>query len=114
MDHRTLRQGPQLRLAAACPSRENASVSDEGQPKGPLSEPEFQRFTEMLRRFCEHDLDQWESWRCRTTYGYVYIDISRELPEGHPEGAYADVPPLGISRLIPCLQNTRRLSDTVG
>jgi hypothetical protein len=67
-------------------------VSHEARAGGPLSEPEFRTFTELLRRFCEHNLDQWENWRCRTTRGSVYINISRTLPAGHPEEAYFEMP----------------------
>jgi hypothetical protein len=67
-------------------------VSHEAQTNGPLSEPEFRTFTELLRRFCQYDLDQRENWRCRTIHGYVYIDVSRKLPDGHPEEAYGEIP----------------------
>jgi hypothetical protein len=59
---------------------------------GPLSDAEREAFIDLLRRFCEYELDQWEHWRCRTSYGNVYIDISRKLPEGHPEAAYDEIP----------------------
>jgi len=28
------------------------------------------------------------------TYGWVYINISRKLPDGHPEEAYDEIPQL--------------------
>jgi hypothetical protein len=89
---RSLAIPPVSQVDSKTASRENASVSDQGQADGPQSEPEFQTFTELLRRFCQYDLNQWESWRCPTTYGYAYIDISRKLPDGHPERAYAKMP----------------------
>lgn len=73
--------------------RQNASASTEAQASGPLSQAEFQTFTDLLCRFCQHDLDQWESWRYRTTYGYVYINISRQAPDGHRAEAYDEIPP---------------------
>jgi hypothetical protein len=70
--------------------RDNVSVSTEAPTDGPLSEAEFRTFTGLLRRFCEYELDQWDNWRYRTTFGYVYISISRKEPEGHPPGAHYD------------------------
>ncbi len=67
-------------------------MSIETQTDGPLSEAEFRVFTGLLRRFWQHELDQWENWRCRTSHGYVYITISRELPEAHPAEAYGEFP----------------------
>jgi hypothetical protein len=66
-------------------------VNIEVQADGPLSEAEFRAFTGLLRRFCQHELDQWENWRYRTSQGYVYMTISRELPDGHPAEAYDEI-----------------------
>jgi hypothetical protein len=79
---------------AATPAAEvqNAHVSKEPSASGPLSDAERDTFVDLLRRVCEYELDQWEHWRYRTSYGNVYIDISRKLPEGHPEAAYDEIP----------------------
>jgi hypothetical protein len=73
-------------------SLHNVHVNGDSLPDGHLSDVEFRHFTALLHRFCQHELDQWENWRCRTTYGWVYINISRELPDGHREDAYEDIP----------------------
>lgn len=70
----------------------DVGVSQDSEVAGHLSDAEFGALTDLLRRYCQYELDQWESWRCRTTYGYVYIDISRERPGGHPEQAYNELP----------------------
>jgi hypothetical protein len=55
---------------------------------GPLSDDEFRTFLGMLHRFCENELDQYECWRLDTTYGEVYIDISRRPFPGASREAY--------------------------
>lgn len=53
---------------------------------GRLSDDEYRNLLDLLRRFCEHDLDQHEAWRLNTTYGDVYIHISlRPAPGASPE-----------------------------
>ena len=53
---------------------------------GRLADEEFRLFRELLKRYCEHDLDQWETWRTETAYGTVYILLSRApLPGSDPE-----------------------------
>lgn len=46
-------------------------------PDDPLSDDDFKRLLELLRRFCEADLDQYDHWRLQTDHGAVYVDISR-------------------------------------
>jgi hypothetical protein len=67
-------------------------MSEERPPSGPLSDAERDTFVDLLRRVCEYELDQWENWRYRTSYGNVYINFSRDLPQGHPEAAYDEIP----------------------
>jgi hypothetical protein len=68
------------------------SIEGNDTATGALSDAEFQVFARLLRRYCQYDLDQWENWRYRTTYGDVYISISRKLPDGHLATAYNELP----------------------
>jgi hypothetical protein len=70
-------------------------MSQELPPSGPLSDAELASFVDLLRRFCEYELDQWQNWRYGTSHSSVYINISRKIPEGHPEAAYGEIPPVG-------------------
>lgn len=38
-------------------------------------------FFKLLKWWCERRLDQWERWRIKTKYGYVYVQIDREGDE---------------------------------
>ncbi|MEU6852768.1 hypothetical protein ABZ901_22925 [Actinacidiphila alni] len=38
---------------------------------GRLSDEEFEQLKALLRRFCAHDLDQWEAWKLRMDTGHV-------------------------------------------
>ncbi len=44
---------------------------------GPLSEQEFDQFRDLLRRYCAHDLDLWESLQTETPNGPVYVLFTR-------------------------------------
>ncbi|GGX74039.1 hypothetical protein GCM10010358_30520 [Streptomyces minutiscleroticus] len=55
---------------------------------GPLSDQEFDQFRELLRRYCAHELDQWESLRTSTPYGPVYVLFTRSLPPDTAPEAY--------------------------
>jgi hypothetical protein len=62
-------------------------------PGGPLSDTELRDFLQMLARFAQHELDQWENWLIPTTYGPVYLAMSRALWPGWPEEAFDPVWP---------------------
>jgi hypothetical protein len=50
---------------------------------------EFETLRTLLIRFCQWDLDQWESWRIETAFGRVFISISRYPGEGaDPDKGY--------------------------
>lgn len=49
---------------------------------------------ELLARFANTDLDQWEAWRIATDYGPVYVEISRALPPGATDSAFTPIWPL--------------------
>ncbi|MFF9004151.1 hypothetical protein ACF1GW_08370 [Streptomyces achromogenes] len=59
-----------------------------GQYARPLSDQEFDQFRDLLRRYCAHELDQWESLRTETPYGPVYVLLTRSLPPGTAPEAY--------------------------
>lgn len=43
---------------------------------------------DLLKRFCETGLDQWENWRTETSYGTVYITIQRIPAPGATDESY--------------------------
>ncbi|MFG2245773.1 hypothetical protein [Spirillospora sp. NPDC048823] len=57
---------------------------------GALSDQDFHILVNLLRRFCEYELDQFELWRLTTTYGENYINIGR-VPVGASHDAYSDL-----------------------
>lgn len=63
-------------------------------PGGPLSDPEFQGLIRLLARYAERELNQWDCWKLQTSYGPVYLQMSRELPSGWPDEAFTTIWPL--------------------
>jgi hypothetical protein len=53
-----------------------------------LSDEEFWHLLQLMERYAETDMDQWDTWRLDTSYGPVYVRITRELTAGEPEQAY--------------------------
>lgn len=53
-----------------------AAMSDSA-GDGRLSPEEFQQMNALLRRFCTHEPDQWESIQTETPHGPVYVMFSR-------------------------------------
>ncbi|MBB4915553.1 hypothetical protein [Streptosporangium saharense] len=60
---------------------------------GSLSDTEFQTFLALLRRFVEHDLDQFELWRFETMYGSVHVNMSRAPLPGVAPDSYRRMSP---------------------
>lgn len=58
------------------------------QHDGPLSDQEFDQLRDLLRRYCAHELDQWESLQTETPYGPVYVHFTRSLPLDTAPEAY--------------------------
>ncbi|MGY4989201.1 hypothetical protein [Streptomyces nigrescens] len=58
---------------------------------GRLSDDEFKEFLSFLKRFCSHDLDQWEAWQTTTPSGPVYVNMTRSLPPGTDPSAFRSV-----------------------
>jgi pimeloyl-ACP methyl ester carboxylesterase len=46
----------------------------------------------LLQRFAERHLDQFENLRFDTSYGPVFVLMTRELPPGWPPGAFTAMP----------------------
>jgi hypothetical protein len=55
---------------------------------GPLSDQEFDQFRDLLRRYCAHDLDLWESLQTETPHGPVYVLFTRSPQPGMVSEAY--------------------------
>jgi hypothetical protein len=53
-----------------------------------LTASEFDHLRILLQRFTEHDLDQWDNWRFDTSYGPVFVQLTRELQPGVPAAAF--------------------------
>jgi hypothetical protein len=58
---------------------------------GRLSDDEFRDLISLLKRFCSHDLDQWEALQTPTPYGPVYINMTRSLPPGTDPSAFRPI-----------------------
>jgi len=58
------------------------------EPTGRLSDEEFRQFLSMLRRYLQHDLDQWELLVTQSEYGPLYAVFANKLPEGWPEDMF--------------------------
>jgi hypothetical protein len=56
-----------------------------------LSEFEWRQLLELLRRFADHDLDQFDALQLDTSYGPVFVQLRRELRAGEPADAFRRV-----------------------
>ncbi|MBC6449917.1 hypothetical protein [Actinokineospora xionganensis] len=59
---------------------------------GRLSQDEFDLFNKLLHRYCESELDQWDLCIVDTTYGEVFLTLTRHLLPDHPHEAYTRLP----------------------
>jgi hypothetical protein len=66
-------------------------------PGGPMTDAELQDLVRLLARYAEHELDQFDDWQIPTTYGPVYMILSRALPHGWPADAFAPIWPPRIT-----------------
>lgn len=46
---------------------------------------------ELLKRYVEHDMDQWELWKFDTKRSTVFVNVSLYPAEGAAEDAYTDL-----------------------
>ncbi|HVK20502.1 MAG TPA: hypothetical protein VM677_04000 [Actinokineospora sp.] len=70
-------------------------MDDEG---GPLSASEVELFRQLLQRYCEFELDQFEHFVVDTAYGDVFVGVTRKPPTDHPRQAYMRLPRLGTEQ----------------
>jgi hypothetical protein len=63
-------------------------------PGDPLSDAELRELMCLLARYAAHELDQWDSWKMQTSYGPVYMLMSRALPPGWRDEAFTTTWPL--------------------
>lgn len=59
-------------------------------PNG-FTDEDFRRLVTLLHRYSAAELDQFDHWRLQTSFGWVFVQLMRELPAGHPEDAYSDI-----------------------
>lgn len=58
-------------------------------PAGPLSAEEGQQFVNLLRRYLQYELDQFQFVMTETEeYGPAYAIFTNKLPEGWPAEAF--------------------------
>jgi hypothetical protein len=57
-----------------------------------LSASDYEQLRQLLQRFAEHHLDQFENLRFETSYGPVFVHMTRELPSGWPSEAFRAMP----------------------
>ncbi|HYZ57872.1 MAG TPA: hypothetical protein VE733_30825 [Streptosporangiaceae bacterium] len=60
-----------------------------------LTEDEFWHLVTLLQRYGETDLDQHDAWQLSTSYGPVFVRMTRSLPEGESADAYRNMVPPG-------------------
>ncbi|WP_344237786.1 hypothetical protein [Actinocorallia libanotica] len=58
---------------------------------GPLSDHESRLLIGLLRRFCDHEMDQGERWRLSTDHGPVHVLIQRAPLPGVPLSDHDDL-----------------------
>lgn len=56
-----------------------------------MSDNEVKQMFQMLRRYAETELDQWEYWRFDGPFSKIYIHISMQPDPGASDEAYTDV-----------------------
>ena len=54
-----------------------------------LSAEEFKAMVQMIGRYVESEMDQWELWKFHSSFGRVYVNISMK-PDAS-EDAYVDL-----------------------
>lgn len=49
---------------------------------------EFKIFTILLKRYCNHELDQWSLYKVKSNHGEIYVSISRQPNHEGTEKTY--------------------------
>ena len=44
-----------------------------------LTDQEFKQLLNLVKRYTETEMDQFDHWKFQTKYGKVYVEISREI-----------------------------------
>ena len=55
-----------------------------------LTEDEMNQMFQLVKRYTETEMDQWDLWKFDTKYEKVYMSLTREVPSAEEE-AYVDV-----------------------
>jgi hypothetical protein len=56
-----------------------------------LTASEAEHLRTLLQRFTEHHLDQFDNWRFDTSYGPVFVQLTRKLQPGVPAEAFTSL-----------------------
>jgi hypothetical protein len=62
-------------------------------PGEALSDAEFRELIRLLARYAERELDQWDGWKIQTSYGPVYMLMSRGLGPGWRDETFTTIWP---------------------
>ena len=68
-----------------------AGFSAVNEPQSRMSDEDFRTMVNVLHRYAEVDLDQWDLWRLPTQFGEVFIDIRRSPTPGFASTVYDDL-----------------------
>jgi hypothetical protein len=67
-------------------------VDDIAEDSARLSDAEFEQLKDLLRRYCAHDLDQWEAWRIEPAENeLILITIKRAVPTHEDRDFYRSI-----------------------
>ncbi|WP_299948415.1 hypothetical protein [uncultured Microbulbifer sp.] len=58
---------------------------------GKLSDAEFKQMLELLKRYVENDMDQWELWKFDAKFSKIYVNVSMKPSHPGTEEAYVDM-----------------------
>ncbi|MEX2961556.1 hypothetical protein [Microbulbifer sp. TYP-18] len=58
---------------------------------GKLSDAEFKQMLELLKRYVENDMDQWELWKFDSNFSKIYVNVSMKPVHPSTEEAYVDM-----------------------
>ncbi|WP_444899922.1 hypothetical protein ACJJIX_03670 [Microbulbifer sp. VAAC004] len=55
-----------------------------------LTKDEMNQMFQLIKRYSETEMDQWDLWKFDTKYEKVYVSFSREVPKSE-EDAYFEI-----------------------
>ncbi len=56
-----------------------------------LSNAEFAQMLNLIKRYVNTEMDQWELWKFDTSFSKIYINISMEPSHPGTEDSYTDI-----------------------